>query len=206
VSGSRRPTREELAARRRALRETLDRKRSALKRPERRRPWRRWVLLALLLLLLMFLLRDCRCNEPPVEEPVAEGVAGEAGLPSEPPPPPPAPLTGRVDRVDRPEFGTAAPAAIPWLDAFRLQVAARSPRLAECFVGAERPGTLKWSALVEPASGKVSDQTLEPTLLSDALTVEQRDCALAVLSTPAYRLQGNDERSTPSRISMAIEF
>jgi hypothetical protein len=112
----------------------------------------------------------------------------------------------RVAPRDRPAFAGPAPDPLPWLAAFRLQVAARSPRLAECFVGAPRPGALKWSAAVEPRAGRVSDPSLEPTLSTEALTPTQRACALAVLSDPAYRLDAGSGPSTPSRVSLVIEF
>ena len=88
-----------------------------------------------------------------------------------------------------------------------MQVTARSPRLAACFAGVERPGSLKWSASVEPVHGQVSDQKLETTLQSDPLTPEQRDCVMGVLSDPPYRLDTKgEERTTPSRVGLAIEF
>ena len=59
---------------------------------------------------------------------------------------------------------------------------------------------------MEPDSGRVSDVTLEATLQSDPLTAEQRACALEVLSEPPYRLDAEGARSTPSRVSLAIEF
>lgn len=200
----------ELRAKRNELRAELKRRRAAVvaRRPPKKRSRRRWILLLILLILLLLLLRDCRCNEVVEEPPV---VAGDATLVV------PAPLevvpeavvprpVGRVARVDRPEFRSEVPGPIPWVASFRLQVAARSPRLAECFVGAHRPGTLKWTAAVEPGAGRVSDMTLEPTLLSDELTRPQRVCVLGVLSDPPYELPDGGERSTPSRVGMVIEF
>ncbi len=157
-----------------------------------------------LLLLLLLLLRDCSCAEPVVEPP-AEGAIGIAGPPVElaPVPEPPA---GRVERRDRPEYATAPPEPLPWLASFRMQVGARGPRLAECFVGAERPGALKWTTSVEPSSGRVSDHTLEPTIGRDPLTTEQRACVLGVLTSPPYQLEAGAEDATPTRVGMAIEF
>lgn len=170
-------------------------------REDERRRRRRWLLLLMLLLLL--LLSRCPCVPPPVPQGAAPGV--ETALPeqiSSPPDPPPA----GVKRRDRPRFQVVAPEPLPWLAAFRLQVAARSPRLAECFTGADRPGALKWTAAVEPTHGRVSDPTLEPTLSSIELTQAQRACVLAVLATPAYTLDAGDSPSTPSRIGLVIEF
>jgi hypothetical protein len=108
--------------------------------------------------------------------------------------------------MDRPDYATPPPDPMPWIASFRLQVSARSPRLAACFVGAPRPGALKWTASVEPGTGRVSDHTLEPALESDPLTAEQKACLLAVLSDPPYRLAVEGARATPSRVSVAIEF
>ena len=169
----------------------------------RARRRQRQVLLALLavLLLSLLLLLDCRCTREPPPEPAPEPVMPvpaeepEATLPRHPP----------IQRMDRPEYTSEVPEPLAWLDSFRMQVAARSPRLAECFVGAERPGRLKWTASVDPLEGKVSEHQLEPVLTTDALTATQRACAVDVLSEPSYTLVG-EGRATPSRLSMIIEF
>lgn len=116
---------------------------------------------------------------------------------------PPAPFTGRIDRRDRPEYPPAVPVPVPWLDAFRMQVSARSPRLARCFVGTEQPGRMKWTTSVVPAEGAVSEHDLEPVLATRELTAAERACVLEVLSEPAYTLIGADG---PSRVSLVIEF
>jgi hypothetical protein len=206
VKRSRRELQGQLQARRASLQAELERRRRAVgaQKPERRRRWP-WLLALLVLLLLAWLLRDCGCNEGPevAEAPQVAGEPGEAA----PVEPPPAPLTGTMDRLDRPELSAPPPAPVPWLASFRLQVAARSPRLAACFVGAAQPGTLKWTTSVEPSSGRVSDHSLEPMLGSVSLTAEQRDCVLGVLSDPAYRLEVSaGAPSTPSRVGMVIEF
>jgi hypothetical protein len=169
---------------------------------EKRKPRRRWWWLVLLLLILLALLCCCGCPDEP-EVPPEELVFDGKGVVVEVPEPE-VPLD-RTPRRDRPDFENKPADPLKWIDAFRLQVAARSPRLAECFVGADQPGTLKWTVSVEPGSGKVSDHVLEPTLGSADLTSEQRACVLGVLSDPPYRLEVA-ERSTPSRIGMAIEF
>lgn len=158
-------------------------------------------------LLLLLLLRDCSCA-PVAAPPVAVPPGPPAPAPAEPAAAEPAtpPSTGRIPRRDRPTFDSELLEPLPWLAAYRLQVSARSPRLAECFVGAQRPGTLKWTASVEPDQGRVSEQTLEPTLLSDELTRQQRTCAFEVLSSPDYQLESAEERSTPVRVGMVIEF
>jgi hypothetical protein len=195
VTGTSRDRSAALRARRDALRSRLRR------RAPRRRPW--WLLL--LAVLLAVLAAACCCAgepEDPVEAPPPAAAPAAGGSAPAPPPPP---LGGRVAPRPRPAFEPPRADELPWLAGFRMQVAARSPRLASCFVGVERPGSLKWTALVEPVSGRVSDHTLEPTLSSDPLTPPQRACVLGALSEPPYRLQA-DARATPSRVGMAIEF
>ena len=201
----RREIRAELARRKAAARAALAQKQHALgvggKRKQRHQ---RRLMALLLLILLLALLPDCRCSE---SEPVAgsppppvEGTGEAEAEPSE------EPLGGRIRRQDRPEYASVAPAPLPWLDAFRMQVAARSPRLATCFVGADQPGTLRWTTSVEPVTGQVSDHELEPTLLSAPLTRRQKACIIDVLSAPTYQLQADGERATPSRVGMVLEF
>ena len=211
-------SRADLAARRRQLREDIARRKAAARSafearyPElvaaekRRRTRRRQLLVLLAVLLLLMLVPDCQCTEPPepMPEPVvethspgtAEAVPGEVASPAP---------TGRISSKRRPTYETAPPQPLTWLDEFRIQVAARSPRLSDCFVGVARPGALKWSTAVEPALGRVSDHTIEPTLLTEPLTRQQKRCIIDVLSEPHYQLKA-DERSTPSRVSLLIEF
>ena len=59
---------------------------------------------------------------------------------------------------------------------------------------------------MEPTSGLVSDHTLEPMLLTGALTQPERACVFEVLSDPPYKLETGEERSTPSRVGLVIEF
>lgn len=171
-------------------------------RGRRRRPWRRWVAVAIALLLLLLLLRDCGpgSGEVAPETPRVEAPAEPAPQEAEAPP------AGQIARKDRPEFGVAPPAPLPWLAAFRLQVSARSPRLATCFIGAERPGRLEWTTTVDRAVGVVSDHSLEPMLATQDLRAEERDCVLSVLSEPHYLLVAPEGPATPSRVSVVIEF
>jgi hypothetical protein len=174
-------------------------------RQQARRRRRRIALLVVLALLLLLLIRLCSCAEEPPPPPAPEPVgASEPATSAEVQAVEPL-AGGRVDRRDRPALANEVPDALPWLAAFRMQVAARSRSLASCFVGVSRPGRLKWSALVEPSTGLVSEPTLEPILESDSLTREQRACVLGALADPPYRLEG-DERATPSRVSLVIEF
>ena len=93
-----------------------------------------------------------------------------------------------------------------WLTALRIQVAARSPRLAECFEGTTQPGTLRWSVAIDPDHGVVSDPEVEPTLAGQDLSTAQRRCVLGVLSDPPYQLATGDEPATPARVALVIEF
>lgn len=177
----------------------------------RRRKWKRWVVLVLLLLLLLM---RCECDEP-VEGVVDAGlgvapdvgaVVGDAGPPDAAASRPARrPRRAKVHLVarERPAFGKEAPEPDTWLPAFRLQVAARAPRLARCFEGAERPGALRWSAQLDPGLGLVSDQTFEPVLQGAGLSAARRACLAKVMAEPGYALEGGEG---VARVSMVIEF
>ncbi len=171
------------------------------KEEKRRRPW--WLLVLLLLLLLLAILCCIGPCEPEVLPPVEEETgAVEAGEPGEPVAPKPV-YEGTVKPKPRPPFPAVPPKPVPWVASFRMQVAARSTRLAGCFVGTTRPGVLRWTALVDPVTGRVTDHELEPVLQSDQLTSAQRDCVLGVLEEPAYKI---DAEGGASRVGMVIEF
>ncbi len=179
-----------------------DLKRRLAEKQKRRRLG--WGLLLLILLLLLLLCSDCTCAPAPVEEPVAPPVPVEVEEPE--PPPVPLPIRAPIERIDRPAFETEPLAPLPWLDAFRMQVAARSPRLAECFVGAERPGRLRWSGAVEPSKGRISQQAIEPVLVEDVLTSAQKDGGAGVRADPSYERPIEEGASTPTRVSLVVEF
>ena len=193
-----------LKARKRELRRRLKEKQRGRRDLSRRRRRSALMVLLIVLIILLLPLRDCSCAEPeavvevePVvelEEPVEDEV--------EEPAPRPKPLGGRIARRDRPAYEGHGPEPLPWLAAFRLQVSARSPRLAACFVGTDGPGRLKWTTTVEPTQGVVSDHVLEPVLQSPELTGEQRGCVLEVLEEPRYHLAAGEG----SRVSLVIEF
>ncbi|MFL5320118.1 MAG: hypothetical protein ACJ790_10725, partial [Myxococcaceae bacterium] len=116
-----------------------------------------------LLLLLLFFIR-CDCEQPPSTLMATVADAGTPELAKKLPevadagrPPP---LHAKVKTQDRSNFRGAESPAPSWLDDFRLQVSARSPRLAECFKGSDRPGALRWTAAVNAESGTVSDHEL----------------------------------------------
>jgi hypothetical protein len=173
-------------------------------RGKRRR--RLLTLAALILLLLLLLLRDCQCEGGPAAPLVgpATPAVTRVGLP---PPHPAQPILGRLERVRRPTFVEPPPTGRTWLDDFRLQVAARSPRLSECFRGSDSPGGLRWTCALSPTDGATSDHELEPLRGTMAVSPAQRTCLVRALSSPAYRLQaGAGAPSTPVRVSMVIEF
>ncbi|HEY4222848.1 MAG TPA: hypothetical protein VGO62_15935 [Myxococcota bacterium] len=164
---------------------------------------RRRLLLILLLLLLLLLL--IHCDELwPTPAPEVPGVvdAGPAALPKLTAAKK-KPATDAIKKRARPPIDEGAIAGPPWLAAFRLQVTARSTRLARCFSGVAKPGGLRWTATVDAANGTVSAQELEAidAILSD----EQQQCLRKVLADPRYRLT-SDAKPTPSRISLLLEF
>jgi len=166
----------------------------------------RWGLGALVAVLLVLLfVRGCDEEAPtaaaPVCPPCDEGE-GEAGTDTGAA----AVAGGRIPPQPRPAYRNPAPPPIPWLADLRLQVAGRSDRLAACFVGAERPGALKWTASVQPEDGRVAEAEVQPMLGGESLTAAQRDCVQQVLAEPPYRLDHDGERSTPPRVSLVIEF
>ena len=180
-----------------------------LVRAERRKRWiRRGVVSAGLLLLFLFV--RCDCGEGPLPEPAAAVDAGVTEPPPKPKPPQVKvklpPLDGKLQSQPRPAMQPPNPGGPPWLEEFRIQVAARSPRLAQCFTGTERPGALRWSARVSPQGGTVSDQELEPVGVGIDLSQEQRACVVAVLQKPAYQLRAPGPEGLPDRVSLVIEF
>jgi hypothetical protein len=205
-----------LAERRRALKKEMAEARDeaearlgevpAVRRERRRRRVKRILGLILLAVLASFL--RCECGEPSTAPPksprelVVDGGARKA-------PPGPqlrAPVGGRLGRQPRAAFPEASPVALSWLEDFRIQVAARSPRLARCFTGASQPGTLRWSAALHPSSGAVSDQKLEAVDSESSLGEAQRVCVEAALSSPAYRLVAPSGEADSLRVSLVIEF
>ncbi len=183
-------------------RDELKRRLEERKRKQRKRRSR---LVLLVLLLLLLLVSRCNCVEDP--EPIQGPAEPVPEVQAEPPPEPVVrPMRPKIEGIDRPAFETEPMAPLPWLASFRLQASARSPRLADCFVGAERPGRLRWTASVDPVRGQVSEQRIEPVSAWDSLTQEQTACVKGVLAEPAYRLKTEGGPSTPSRVSMVIEF
>jgi hypothetical protein len=221
-----RANRREMKARKAALRRRLADERAlaraqlADRRPARSSRRRRLLLLAVLLLLYA-LLRWCHCEKPipPPAEPQPAAPAPSAPVVdagAKAPTPTPkvrkkAPrrrvrTKRRIKTRIRPEYEGAAPAPEPWLAAFRLQVAARSPRLSRCFEGVDQPGAVRWTALLDPARGIVSDHAIEPILAGADLSGKLRTCLLGALSAPSYRIAAEDRPARPTRVSIVIEF
>lgn len=179
----------------------------AVRRARARRRLRRTLGVALLLLLASCM--RCECERPyPAEVPKVE--AKRAPEPQVAPPVlAPArrePLRAQIKPQARASYPGHEQASPGWIDEFRLQVAARSPRLAQCFTGSDRPGTLRWTASVNPRSGTASDHELEPVGASAELRRGQHECVVRALSSPSYRLTAPEGESLPRRVSLVIEF
>jgi hypothetical protein len=191
---------------RRATRERVEQI-PAVRREKRRRRIRRVVTIAALLLLAMLVRCECAPSPPvPPPEPVVQPAPEVKPKKPAPPTSKPKAFSDRMERQRRGSYQNEAQTSPSWLDDFRLQVAARSPRLAQCFSGTERPGALRWTAAVNAASGSVSDHALEPVGTGGELSGKQRDCVLGVLSSPGYRLKPEQKQDLPGRVSIVIEF
>lgn len=200
----RRQLRAELRRRKRAARATLRARRRASREERDPGRTRRRILLGLALLLLLFF-HDCRCDPP--SDPPSTGRRFAATPPPAPEALPPLPPGARTPTSPRPAYRPEPAPTHPWLDAFRLQVAARSPRLAACFEGVQAPGTLRWTTGVVPQTGRVVDHQFEPLSTSLPLTNAQTACARAALTEPPYTLEATpDDGSPPVRVSLLIEF
>jgi hypothetical protein len=159
-------------------------------------------------LLLASFIR-CECAPPPPAELPKVEAKGATEPQVAPPVPTPArrqPLHARIEPQARASYPGHEQASPAWLEEFRLQVAARSPRLAQCFTGSDRPGTLRWTTSVNPRSGAASDHELEPVGASAELRREQQECIVRALSNPPYRLTAPPGESLPQRVSLVIEF
>lgn len=217
-SDLRKAMREQKQALRRAMKQTREQARArldaipAVRAERQKRRVRQGLGLAVLLLIALFFRCDCESAPPPVvEKPVVDaGTPVVAVKPVVPPKRKLKPLEGSVDTQPRGKYAGDVSQTPSWLDEYRLQVAARSPRLAECFTGSERPGALRWSAAVNALSGAVSDHTLEPVGPGPSVQDAQRECILKTLSSPAYKLnvpkEEGEQQTLPRRISIVIEF
>ncbi len=170
-----------------------------------RRRRRQLTFLAVVAVLVLACLSRCQCEAGPQ-------VAPKVGArePSPPPlaaakVPPPPPLVAKVRTQPRPPLATGLRETPSWLDEYRLQVAARSGKLAECFNGTDQPGALRWTATVTPESGRVSEHELEPVGVASVPPGAQA-CLLRALSTPPYRLAGDAGVALSPRVTLLLEF
>jgi hypothetical protein len=195
----------QLRAQRAALRAQID-NHPHIQKLRAKRARRRQIALALIaaLLLLLLLLQNCPegHHPPPLVPPPVVVVEGTPTPTATPPK-----HTGNIKKRKRPPFVEEQLDTPPWLPALRLQVAARSPRLAKCFAGVDRPGSLRWTATIDGETGTVFEQELS-TEGAAGLTVLQRKCVLSALESPTYKLVENtaEERPTPARVSLLLEF
>ncbi len=176
----------------------------AIRRAKRRRRIKQAITIAVLLLLLLLI----RCDGPPGEAPPVTKAVVDAGVEVKKPPVklakrPKVPVKSKA--VERPGFEPPDRAPARWVDEFRLQVAARSPRLASCFNGTDRPGALRWTALVSRQTGAVGDFDFE-AMGNAGLSRDQLECLTDVLSSPGYRLDTETEEGLPERVSLVLEF
>jgi len=181
--------------------------REQVRRRQQRR--RRRLLSAALIALLLWLLSqlDCQCEpEPAPPEPERAVVVAPPAPPPTKPPPKPKLATGKVKLSPRPPLEVPVRPEPPWLADFRLQVAARSRTLAQCFTGAERPGALRWSALVHAPSGRVSESEVDAMFRGTSLTTTQEACVIRGLTAGRYTLNEPDKDAPARRVSLIFEF
>lgn len=116
------------------------------------------------------------------------------------------PAPARLAPLPRPALRTEPVPSPTWLPAFHQQVAARSPRLAACFVGAAAPGALRWTASLDLASGRVGDHRFASTLEAATPTAAQQACLARALAEPPYQLAVPTPPALPVPVSLVIEF
>jgi hypothetical protein len=196
-----------MAETRARLRAELARNPAIRARAQKRRRRAAVTACGVLLIALAFLQR-CACGPPP---PAVPGPARDAGSPD----------AGRAFDAGQPRLKTQAPGRqhrpmLPiepqsgpsWIDEFRLQVAARSTKLATCFRGQDKPGAVRWTTSVDPVDGLVSDPEFE--LLDGSFWLPgQRECLIHALSSPRYRLTAGAVDGGPtggSRVTIVLEF
>lgn len=169
---------------------------------------RRRTLATISLLLLALLLLDCEGKSGPGA--VLAKATPAAAVKKTPVPKREKPnaFRARVETQKRPGYGLDARPGPDWLDDFRLQVAARSPRLARCFNGSERGGAFRWTVSVDAKTGAVADHELEPLGSGAGLGSAQKACATRALSDPAYDLKDAPAtaEALPNRVSLVLEF
>lgn len=201
------------AAMKEQMREVKARTQAALandphvQKARRSRRLKRIAAIALLLLLLLLI----RCEGPGGPgEPVALADAGtpvEKELAKKPvAKSKPKRVSIAPKPVGRPDFDAPSRLQAAWVDEFRMQVAARSPRLSACFIGSNRPGALRWTTLVSLQTGAVGNHEFESMGVAADLTKAQLECLQAVLTKPEYHLGDAAIEGLPERVSLVLEF
>lgn len=177
---------------------------------QRQRRKRQLALLLLVILILLLLRLDCVEEPSPsvfpspsmaVPAPRKHDKPGRGQAKRNP-----LRLEGRVEGSDRTSLALDPLAPPTWLPEFRLQVAARSPRLAACFVGTERPGAMRWSALVHARSGRATESVVEPVFRGASLAEDQLDCLVKGLTEQPYVLDPSSPEVAARRVSLIFEF
>lgn len=164
--------------------------------------------------IAVLLISRCSCTPPSVPkpgDPVQPSGSKAPALKTVRPETPKA-ERGKQGELQRGQFTAREQAAPEWFEALRRQVLARSPRLSDCFKGAERGGGVRWSATFNPANGRVSDHSLLLINTTVTLSEELESCLIDVLSSPQYlpvaAPAGRSQQvpTQPLQIHMVIEF
>lgn len=163
-----------------------------------------WITLTVL--LLAGLMR-CMCSRSPIPTTIPAATTSATASASVPLP---AVLQGGAESREalrRPQIPNAPENAEPWLDAFRLQVGARAPRLNAC-LGNLSGGAIRWSALLHRGRGSVSDLRFESHGTLPELNDSQRACFTTVLAETTYRIPTGAWRAADPqvRVSLVFEF
>ena len=192
-----------LKARQKAAREAFENQPQVRKIRNRRRVFR---LVALLVILIFLLLIRCDCGPakphvPQVVEPTpVEKEMPDAGVQKPV-------FKTTVKTLPRDSYENKKLLGASWLEQFQMQVVARSPRLAQCFVGVDRPGALRWTCALNADTGVASDHELEPLGNNTGqLSKTQEACVVEALSKPAYTLTNVPKEGLPQRIGFVLEF
>jgi hypothetical protein len=192
-----------LKARQKATREAFENQPQVRKIRNRRRLFRLVVWLVILMLLLLIRC-DCGPPKPPMPQ-VVEPMPVEKEVPDAGLKRPVFKTT--VKTLPRDSYENKKLLGASWLEQFQMQVVARSPRLAECFVGVDRPGALRWTCALNADTGVASDHEFEPLgTLSGQLSKAQENCVVEALSKPAYTLSNVAKEGLPQRIGFVLEF
>lgn len=204
LRAQRKDLRRRMIAKRRELAQRL----AALPAVQKRKARQRRIWAALLLLILLCLSR-CICDSvnPPPPRKGAQGAVVKVKSTMNPQPKRGAERPVKIAKRLRTPYKADDALEPPWVEAFRLQVAARSQRLAQCFVGTSKPGAIRWTASLTPETGAVFDHRIEPMPPAEDLTREQQTCLVEVLAKPGYqKLATTHVGALPETVSLVLEF